>query len=571
LPLSCGLFAAIYSVFIAAAFGSSRHVVAGPSNAIAILIQLGTAQILFTYYRDLSPEERDIVAVQVLTQLTLLVAIIQIIAAWCKLGRLTQFVSHSVVVGYIAAAAIAVVISQMFIFLGVPRLTGLHSLYESGVYLVTHLEETRWCDAVVGLASLVLLLVLKRINNKIPAAVITFVIASAAVHFIGVSSYSNYSWLEYFCPIESIPQVTLIGDAGELSNVIPTISAPFFNMRIINGVLPVAFAVALLGVMETSSVAKSIASSTGQRLSVNQEMFGLGLGNLVSAFLGAMPISGSPSRSFLNYQSGGQTRFAVMLHAVFMVVILIVLGFFVKRIPLAALAALLLITSTKIINTKQLLVCMKATNSDALVLWSTLLSCLFFSLDIGFYIGVILSITLYLKKAAVPQLVEFAIDDGGELKNLQSHSVHEHRTIRVIKVDGELFFGAADLFQITLKSIAEDDTSTRVIILQLKNARDIDATTCLALQQLHEYLKGSGRYLVASGMTHQVWEVLSNSGFVEQLGKENLFVFDEHHPHLHMHKALIRAKELVANHVTVAQELSVDATTKQERSVEELA
>lgn len=548
LPLSCGLFAAIYSVIIAAVFGSSRHLIAGPSNAIAILIQLGTGQIMFTYYRDLSSVERDIVAVQVLTQLTLLVALIQIIAAWCKLGRLTQFISHSVVVGYIAATAIAVVISQLFIFLGMPRMTGVHSLYESAAYLTTHLHEARWCDVVVGASSLVLLLALRRINNKFPAAVITFIIASAAVHFLGVSSYSSHSMLEYFCPIELIPQVTLIGDTGELSNVIPNISMPFLNMRIVNEILPVAFAIALLSVMETSSVAKSIAASSGQRLSVNQEMFGLGLGNLLSAFMGAMPISGSPSRSILNYQSGGQTRFAAMLHAVFMVLILIILGFFVRRIPLAALAALLLLTATRIVNVKHFLVCLKATNSDALVLWSTLLSCLFFSLDIGFYIGVILSITLYLKKAAVPQLVEYVIDDSGELRNLPGHSVHEHRTIRVIKVDGELFFGAADLFQMTLKSIAEDDTSTQVIILQLKNARDMDATACLAFQQLHDYLKGSGRYLLACGMTHQVWEVLSNSGFVEQLGKENLFAFDEHHPHQHMHKALLRAKELVAAH-----------------------
>ena len=111
-------------------------------------------------------------------------------------------------------------------------------------------------------------------------------------------------------------------------------------------------------------------------------------------------------------------------------------------------------------------------------------------------------------------------------------------------MEGELFFGAADLFQTTLKTIAEDDTSTRVIILQLKNARDIDATGCLALQQLYDYLKGSDRYLIACGMTPQVWDVLSDSGLVELLGKENLFIFDDRHPHLHMQKALRRAKIL---------------------------
>jgi SulP family sulfate permease len=547
LPLSCGLFAAIYSLIIAAIFGSSRHLIVGPSNAIAILIQLGTAQILFTYYRDLTGPERDLAAMQILTQLTLIVALLQIVAAWCRLGRLTQFVSHSVVIGYICAAAIAVVINQLFVFLGMPRMPGMHSLYESAVYLVTHLNETQWFAVIVGGGSLGMLIIIKRINSKIPAAVITLAIASIVVDLLGISSLSNHAWLASLYPIETpLPQVLLIGDTGVLSDVIPSFTVPFLNMRIMNGILPVAFAIALLSVMESISVAKSIAASSGQRLSTNQEIFGLGLGNIVSAFIGAMPISGGPSRSIMNYQHGSQTRFAAVLNGVFVALILFILGFFITRIPLAALAALLLVTAFKIVNMKHLLVCLKATNSDAFVLWVTLLSCLFFSLDIGFYIGVALSITLYLKKAAIPQLMEYSLDTTGELKNLHGTEQGEHRPIRVIKVAGELFFGAADLFQTTLKSIAEDDTSTRVIILHLKNARDIDATTCLAIQQLHEYLKGSGRHLIACGMTPPVWEVLSSSGLIEELGKENLFAFDERHPSLHLQKAFSRAKELIA-------------------------
>jgi SulP family sulfate permease len=166
-------------------------------------------------------------------------------------------------------------------------------------------------------------------------------------------------------------------------------------------------------------------------------------------------------------------------------------------------------------------------------------------LDTAFYIGVVISITLYLKKAAIPQLIEYDIDESGELHNLDFCEIQEHKTIRVIKVEGELFFGAADLFQRTLKAFAEDDTSTRVIILQLKNARDIDATGCLALQQLCDYMKGSGRHLLACGITQQIWDVLSNSGMVEQLGKENLFIFDERHPHMYMLRAMHRAKAII--------------------------
>jgi sulfate permease, SulP family len=545
LPLTCGLFASIYSAIVAGAFGSSRHLVVGPSNAIAILVQSGTSEILFTHYRGIEGPEREIMAVQILTQLTLLIGILQIIASVCKLGRLTQFVSHSVVVGYISGAAIAVVVNQLFIFLGIPRMQGLNSLYEKGAYLVTHLQLFHWPTALIGLGSLILLILLRRTNKGVPAPLITLALATIIVHLVDMFFYANDVITEESSQME-VRSMMLVGNAGQLYDVFPYLQFPYFDPKIMNNLLPVAFALALLSMLETSSVAKSIAASSGQRLSINQEIFGISLGNLLAAFVSAMPVSGSPSRSSLNYSSGAQTRFAAIFNALFVAVILYSFSFMIMHIPLAALAALLLVTAVHIVNPRQFFLCLKATRSDAFVLVTTLLSCIFFSLDIAFYIGVVISITLYLKKAAIPQLVEYDIDDSGELLNLDFSRPPEHKMIRIIKVEGELFFGAADLFQTTLKAIAEDDTSTRVIILQLKNARDIDATACLALQQLCDYLKGSGRHLIACGLTPQIWDVLSDSGMVEQLGKENLFVFDEKHPHQYMLKALHRARALAA-------------------------
>lgn len=548
LPLTSGLFAAIYSSIIAAMFGSSRHLIVGPSNAIAILVLSGTSEIIFTYYRGLEGYERDVISVLILTQLCLLIGALQILAACCKLGRLTQFVSHSVVVGYLTGAAIAVVINQMFVFLGIHRMQGVNSLYEKGAFLLTHLPDIHWPTLLIGLFSLSLLVVLRRINKKIPAPVITMLLAAIVVYLLDLSSYSADSGLVDPYAEEQIQKVIMVGDVGYLDTVFPRLEFPYFDTGIMNNLLPMAFAIALLSIMETSSVAKTIAASSGQRLSINQEIFGIGLGNLVSSFTAAMPVSGSPSRSGLNYALGAQTRFSAILCAIFIAFILYCFSFLIMHVPLSALSALLFVTAANIVNPRQFFLCLKATSSDAFVLWLTMLSCIFFSLDIALYIGIMISITLYLKKASIPQLVEYEIDESGELQNLDfSRSPHMHKMIRVIKVEGELFFGAADIFQTTLKAIAEDDTNTRVIILQLKNARDIDATACLALQQLHDYLKGSGRHLIACGITTQIWEVLSDSGIIEQLGKENLFIFDDKHPHQYMLKALQRAKELTRN------------------------
>jgi SulP family sulfate permease len=548
LPLFCGLFAAIYSSILASFFGSSRHLVVGPSNAIAVLMQSGCAQILYTYYRDLTGLDKEMMALMIVTQFSLLVGIIQLLVAGFKLGRLTQFVSHSVVVGYMVGTAIALVVTQLYPLLGIPRLPGARSFYEAAVYLVSNIHSLHIMTAMIGAGSLLLIAVLRRIDKRIPAALITFAVASIVVQLLDLNVYSVDQEVASIASGIEPARVLLIKDTTSLLDVIPSFHLPYFDIAVLNASLPVAFAIALVSIMESTSVAKSIAASSGQRLSINQEIFGISLGNLLSSSLSAMPISGSPSRSSLNFNYGAQTRFAAIYSALFVAGIILCFGHLVSLIPIASLAGLLIYTSSNIVNPKQFFLCIKATGSDAFVLWLTMLSCLFFSLDVAFYIGIALSITLYLKKAAVPQLREYDLDDQGELKSIDpTDPLVAKRQIRLIKVEGELFFGAADLFQTTLKAIAEDDTSTKVIILQLKNARDIDATVCLALQHLYDYLKGSGRHLIACGLTWQIWDILSDSGIVAMVGKENLIVFDERHPHEFMLRALMRAKKLIEN------------------------
>jgi len=553
LPVACGLFAAIYASMIAAIFGSSRHLIVGPSNAIAILIQAGIAEILFTYYRDVTGPEKQELALQILSQLMLVVGVIQIAAAFFKLGRLTQFVSHTVIVGYVVGVAMALVINQIFPLLGIAIPFHLSSLYERGVYILFHLTSAHWLTASIGISCLIVLLILKRIDKKMPAGAIMLGIVAGIAYLLNyLFNYFvdyEYQFLNWSLIESWVKDVALVGDTRS-ENLIPSFEWASFNPGIMNHLLSVAFAIALLSVMEATSAAKSTAARSGQRLSMNQEIFGVGLANFFAAFIGSMPVSGSPSRTVISYESGATTRLAAIFNSMFALLFLFAFGFLVKHIPLAAFAALLIVSAGNIVQHKQLLTCLKATRSDAIVLILTITACIFFSLDIAFYIGVIMSITLYLKKSAVPQLIEFSVDQSGSLHSIVKH---EPRKIRFIKVEGELFFGAADLFQTMLKSIAEDDTTTRVIILQMKNARDIDATACLALQHLFEYLKASGKHLIGCGLTHQIWEVLCDSGMVELIGKNNLFIYDDRNPYLSAQKAFLRANELLSKEVAVAE------------------
>ena len=537
LPLTCGLFAAIFGGLFAALLGSSRHLVVGPTNAIAILVQAGTAEILYTFYRDVAGPARDILAVHVLAQLTLLVGLFQILAAVFKLGRLTQFVSQAVVVGYMAGTAVALVISQMFIFLGMETPPGVMSLYYKVLFIVQNPDAYHWPTIWIGLSCLLFLIGMKKMGWSNVAAALMLVIAGAAVYFLAVSVYPWPDMLDPYAE-EYVAKIRLVGMEGKIFGLLPVMEWPGLEPLILSKLITIAFAIALLGILESSAVSKSIAAESGQTLAINQEIFGLGIGNILASLFGGMPSAGSPSRSLLNYQSGGVTRFASILSAGVVLFIVFVLGYFISFIPLAALAALSFVTATGLVNIRYVMMCVKATRSDAFVLIITFVSCFFFSVDIAFYIGIVLSVIFYLNKASHPQLFEYASRDAA----------HEHLRetgIRVINVHGELFFGAADLFQSALKALADRDDHLRVIILRLKHARDIDATTCIALLHLYRYLRGHKMHLIICNIPEGPWSIMVNSGVIDEIGAENFFIHDWKSSSASMDQALARARVIL--------------------------
>ncbi len=548
LPVSCGLLAAIFSAMVVSLFASSRHLIVGPSNVIAILVQGGISMILFNNFRDVTGPERETLVLQILSQLMLLVGTIQIMAGFLKMGRLTHFISHSVIIAYVSGVAIALFITQLFPLLGMDIPPNVSSLYERATYIISHLNMVHVPTALIGVTCFCILIILRKINKKIPSGAFMLAFVALATYFFSHSYYyfanNGYEFINWLQVEKYFQTIPLVGDTRG-DGMIPNWEWPYFNTAIMNNILPVAFAIALLSLVEATSAAKNTAARSGQRLSTNQDFFGMGMGNLLSAFIGAMPISGSPSRTSYIFECGATTRLAGVSSCLFVALLLVAFGTLIKDVPVTAFAALLVYASGSIVNIKQVFLCLKATRSDAMVFILTLLACIFFSLDVAFYIGVVLSISLYLKKSAMPQMAEFTVDDEGGIHSIDAHMPHIPKKIRFIKIEGELFFGAADLFQSALKSITEDDTTTRVLIIQLKNARDIDATSCLALEQLHEFMKSSSRYLIACGLTHQIWDVLSDSGMIDVIGKANLFIFDERHPLQSAQRAFRRANELL--------------------------
>ena len=173
-------------------------------------------------------------------------------------------------------------------------------------------------------------------------------------------------------------------------------------------------------------------------------------------------------------------------------------------------------------RSRQIRVSCRSTRSDAIVFAVTLASCLLLKLDTAIYVGIGVALALFLEQTSMPSLVEYGFTDAGQLAELADPGKRANSQISIIHVEGELFFGAADLFQEQVRRQAENQ-DIRVFILRMKNARHLDASTVMALENLHDYLKSTARHLLISGCNDDVTRVLRNSGLLAQLGEENVF------------------------------------------------
>lgn len=529
-PPMAGLFSAIFGTIFAAAFGSSRLLVSGPSTGTAILIQTSVADVLATYFEGAVGAEKEMLALHILTQIVLLMGIIQIGAAFFNVSKLLQFVSRSVILGYFAGIIVAIVVTQLFFFTGIPRVSGAKPILYQGWYFILHLFQVNGPTLLVGFASIGALILIRRTLKNWPDALIMIILAAVLTEVLN-------TWLHE-------PAILRLGDFEPIGRPVPEFSFPLLDFSLLNKVFPAAVAISFLAILEVFSISRTFGAKTGQQVNGNQDVFGLGIGNVVLSFItGSLPGSGSASRTSLNYHLRAKTRFAAILSCFITAIIVFFFWPLVKQIPLAALAALLMATVPTLMNLKEIKLCFRATREDAFVFLLTFVSTLIFSLDVAFFIGIVISIATYLKKSSTPHLVEYAFNSKGRLMNVSSKE-DAHRKVRIIGIAGELYFASADIFQSALRSVAQD-RSVQAIVLRLNNVYHMDASMCLAILQLYETLKASGRYLVISGLTEEVWHVFHRAGLVKQIGLDNFYFTDESNPQFSTWKACLRAQELV--------------------------
>jgi len=509
--------------FVGSLFFSSHHHVFGPTSSISLII---AATIAANSATGVPP-------LQLAIYLAFLIGVIQLLAGLLNFGEITKFISRSVVVGYSTGIGILLMASQLHNLLGYPVEMGqnfstnvLQAIFDLGTAQVHP-----WAIGI-GLLTFSIFWSVNRFRPRWPEALIGLALLGLAAKVFTVYH-------------QQVPFL-MVRDEGALTAIIPAFTGYPFGprrMHLLPELAGTAIAISILGMLEAASITKGLAAKSGQKIEPNQELVGMGVANIACAFFGAVPGSSSFARSAVNFQSGARTQMASMMSSLVVLAVLAWVTPVFNFIPVAALAAHLIRIGFKMINRHQIRVCCRSTPSDLVVFVVTLASCLFLRLDTAIYVGIGVSLVLFLRKTSTPTLVEYAINESGILAALEDPSQRPHPQISIIHVEGELFFGAADLFQEQVRLLAENQ-NIRVFILRMKNARHLDASTVLAMENLHEYLRQTGRYLLISGSNPEVTRVLENSGLLAAIGRDNLFPA-EANPTVSTRNALKRAQQLL--------------------------
>ena len=524
LPPQPVIAAVIIGGFVGALFFSSHHHVFGPTSSISLIVAATIA--VHTSATGLEP-------LQLAVYLAFLIGVIQLLAGLLNFGEITKFISRSVVVGYSTGIGVLLIATQLHNVLGYDSKSGqtfLTDIWQAIFNLGTiHVQPMA---IGIGALTLGIFMLVRRFRPRWPEALI-------GLGLLGIAA-------RVFTIFHPAPDFLMVKDEGALTAVIPAFAGFHFGprkMHLLPSLAGTAVAIAILGMLEAASITKGLAAKSGQKIEPNQELIGMGVANIACALFGAVPGSSSFARSAVNFQSGAVSQLSSMLSSVVVLLVLLFVTPVFNFIPIAALAAHLIRVGVKMINVHQIRVACRSTRSDAVVFTVTLASCLLLKLDTAIYVGIGMALALFLQKTSTPTLVEYAVNESGTLAELRDPAKRLHPQISIIHVEGELFFGAADLFQEQVRRLAEDQ-NIRIFILRMKNARHLDASTVMALENLHDYLRQTGRHLLISGSNSEVTRVFRNSGLLHQIGEANIFPAEDN-PTVATRNALKRAQQLL--------------------------
>jgi len=502
-----GLYSAIVVTAVASLFGSSSHLINGPTSAISLVV-FGALSIF--------EADQRIEAAEAMFLLAVMVGTIQIAIAVLRLGDLTRYISESVILGFMSAAAFLLAIGQVSNALGIrDKGTGAqHILYRLWVTLTTA-DGVNVKALVVTITTLGLALGLRQLVRRYHWPQFDML---AVLVLVSLGAYA-VGWT-----IPGADGKAAIGVAGNVPADLPSFHIPKVKLGWALDLASDSLAIAFLGLLEALAIAKSIAHQTRQPLDFNRQCLAEGLANLAGGFFQCLPGSGSLSRSAINFQAGAATRFSGILTAGFVAVAVIGLAPLARYVPKPALAALLLLTASRLVDVRRVAYAVRASAVDAGVVGVTALSAVAIGLDLAIIIGVALSILLFVPRAAKLKVAQLVVDDD-EVVRERLPSEPSNDGFLLYDLEGELFFGAGRELERILQSILQQAESTQVkhILLRLKRVRNPDVVSLEHLEHFLKQARGKGLSVWLAGLRPDLLAASERLNFKAWIEADHVF------------------------------------------------
>lgn len=497
LPPEYGLYSAIIIPIIAGLFGSSHHLISGPAAAISIVVLSIVSSIV-------PPDSAEFIPA--VLALTVLTGLIQLGLGIARMGALVNFISHTVVIGFTAGAAIVIATSQVKYVLGINVAAG-SSFLETWQTLWSQLDNTNTYSLAIALTTIVSTLFIKKVHKRLPAMLIGMLAGSLACWLLQGTAHN-------------VPMV------GALPGKLPQFALPDFSAQNLGALLSGAITLAILGLVEAVSISRAIAIRSGQRIDGNQEFIGQGLANLLGGFFSCFAGSGSFTRTGVNYESGAKTPLAAIFTALMLVLIVLFAPQITAYLPLPAMGGGILLIAWNLIDKHHIQQILLSNKQEASVLLVTFASTLLIELEFAIYLGVLVSLIIYLKRTSTPVIMEVApksLEYGTDLRSISRFQLDECHQLKILRIDGSIFFGAADHIQKTLQAVKTNDGRNNQILINCAGINFIDVTGAEMLLHEAKRLNTAGGQLSFCSLKNTVRDELEANGYLKKLGDENFY------------------------------------------------
>ena len=500
LPPQYGLYAAMVPAAVAALWGSSFHLVSGPTNAISLVVLATVSQIA---------DPGSGAYVDLVLTLTFLVGAMQLVMGLARLGVVVNFVSHTVVVGFTAGVALLIIASQVRNFFGIPIPRGMSFLATLHQFFI-RLPEINLYVVAVGALSLMAGLAARRWLPRVPYMIVAMVAGSVFALVLNSKLGSHASG---------------IATLGALPSALPQLSTPTLSLDTLSHLTSAAFAVTVLGLTEAISIARSVALKSGQRIDANQEFIGQALSNIAGSFFSAYPSSGSFNRSGANFEAGARTPLAAAFAAVALAPLLLLVAPLAAYLPNAAMAAILFLVAWGLIDFRHIRTLVTVSRSEAAVLGATFAATLFMHLEFAVLVGVTLSLLQYLSRTSRPSIRSLVPGREDPRRRIRERSPGEADCpqMRMIRIEGSIYFGAVNHVGEYLDDIAERRPQQKHVLLMAKSINFVDVAGAELLAHEARSRRDHGGSLNFHGVREAAARLLHQSPYIDAIGDKAFF------------------------------------------------